>query len=653
MTTATLRTACTRDCPDACGLIVTVEDGRVTRLSGERDHPVTRGFLCYRVGTHYVARQNSTERITTPLVRDGDGFRAITWGEAIDVASHWIDRIRRESGAAALLHVQGGGSLGILKNLNKLFARSLGATETRGDVCDAAGAWANDADFGSADQNDVADLVNARGVILWGKNVTASSPHSTPFLTEARKAGAELILIDPLPHRSRKLVDRYVQTRPGGDGALALGVARVVLDEGWEDPDVARYSDDLDAYRALVRSRSVAAWADEADVPTATVVELARFFVECAPVTTLVGWGMQRRVNGASQVRAINALHALSGNVGKSGAGASFTTPRRRPFDLDAITALAGRVPRTVPIALLGRAIEEAVDPPIRGVLIDNGNPVATNAESETTRRALLSREFVMVIDNFLTDTARSASLVLPTTTMLEERDLVGSYGHHYVSATVPVVARPDGARSDLEIYQALADRLGFGPALAGTPDQWIERFTTRIRAGGLTIDQLDAGAHRDPHAPRVAFEGRRFATATGRFRFLADYPTLPPRDAEYPLYLQALSTGRWQASQLTDQDEEREGPLAVHVHPDTALGLADGAEAILESKIAAIPVVVRHEPEYRRDTVYVPRARSVAKGLCVNLLIRARLTDHGDGCAYYDEGVRLRRSNERTAEDA
>lgn len=639
----TVRTSCTRDCPDACGLLATVEDGRVVRLQGDPEHAVTRGFLCYRVGTHYVARQNSPERLTTPLLRRDGQLAPISWDEALDVATKALDRARRESGAAAILHVQGGGSLGMLKNLNGVFSRLLGASETRGDVCDAAGSWACEQDFGKVDANDLEDVVNAHGVVLWGKNVAASSPHSSTFLKEAKQRGAEIVLIDPLPHRSRSLADVFVQPRPGGDAALAFGVARVVLDEGWSAPALDDYTEGADAYRTLVRSRTVAQWAEEADVATDEVARLARFFTERAPVTTLLGWGMQRRVNGATQVRAVNALHALTGNLGRSGAGASFSTPRRAPFDLSARDALADRVPRTLRVAALGHDMLAATDPPVRAVLIDNMNPVATNPDSETTRRALAETEFVCVIDSFLTDTAEVADLVLPTTTMLEEEDLIGSYGHHHVSATRPVAARPGDVRTDLEIYQQLARRLELGDGLEGSPEDWMTRMTSRISAAGVTLDDLRRGAPRDPHAPAVAWAGNRFETPSGRFRFVTEHVAAPPTDPEYPLRFQALSTGRWQASQLTRADEEREGPLVCTVHPDAAAGVPDGGDAWIESRVGRLRVVVKHDDRYRRDTVYVPRARSYALGNCVNAIISARSTDHGDGAAYYDEGVRIR----------
>ncbi|MBI4879321.1 MAG: molybdopterin-dependent oxidoreductase [Planctomycetes bacterium] len=643
--TRSIRTSCTQDCPDACGLMATVEGGRVIRLSGDPAHPITRGFLCFRVGQRYLGRLASPERLNTPLRRENGRFAAMGWDEALDLIAERLRRIRDESGAAAVLHLQGGGSLGMLKNLNTLFFRLFGgATETCGDVCDGAGSFANMEDLGACDANGREDLCRARGVLLWGRNVVSSSPHTAPLLQQARKSGAALWLIDPLPHATRRLVDRFLQPRPGGDAALALGAARAVLDQGLQDRDVARYSENLAEFQALVRSRSVAGWCAEADLEESAAFDLARFMVERAPVTSILGWGLQRRGNGATQVRAITALHALTGNIGREGACAWFTTPRRRPFDLSCIQDLAAAVPRRLLMPLLGQEILAAKAPPIRAVVVDNCNPVATLPDSTGVAQALASREFVVAIDPFLTDTARAAHVVLPCTMMLEEADLVGSYGHHYVSACQPVAERLAGTLSDLEIYQALAARLGFGERLAGTPEEWCERLLARLKEDGIGRADLLERARLDPRAPAVAFAGRRFATPSCKFRFLTEHRAPPPSDPEFPLLLCSVSSRRWQTSQLTAAEEGEEGPLTATVHPDAAAGVPDGGEALLESRGAALRVVVRHDADFRRDTVLAPRARSLQLGRCVNALIRPRLTDHGEGCDYYDEGVRLRR---------
>jgi anaerobic selenocysteine-containing dehydrogenase len=438
----TRRTVCNRDCPDACAIVATVEDGRVTRLAGDPAHPVTRGALCYRT-SRFLARQYSPERITTPLVRDGDRFVPISWEAALD----------------------------------------------------------------------------------------------------------------------------------------------------------------------------------------------------------LVGWGMGRRSNGGSIVRALDALAAITGNLGVPGGGVSFYFKRRGAFDTSFIRG-ESVAPRTVCEPLLGPELLALADPPVRAVWVTAGNPVAMLPESETTVRALTSREFVVVVDAFLTDTARCAHLVLPTTTLLEDDDLLGAYGHHWIGVSRPVIPPPPGVRTDLEIMQGLAARLGAGlaAAMAGAARAWKRRLVAgRLAPAGVSLERLESeGPLRNPLAPRVLFADRRFATPSGRVNLIHARTAPPPPPGPppgWPLQLLALSTDKAQSSQWS---RPLDGPLEVTVHPDSAAGLVDGTIARMESRIASIPVRVRHDARQRRDVALCAKGGHLADGRCANALVRARVTDIGEGGALYEEFVRL-----------
>src|SRR5262245_43194069 len=445
------QTTCNRDCPDACGIVATVEDGRVTRLQGDPDHPVTRGFLCYRT-SHLLESDYYKVRLTTPLYRRNGALEPIGWDEALDIAARTLTAIRDESGPAAIFHYRSGGSLGILKSLTDVFFERFGpVTVKRGDICSGAGEAAQMLDFGDCESHDLFDLLSSKHILLWGKNVFTSSPHTIPVLREMAARGAALALVDPVHHKTASLCDLFVQPRPGGDFALAMAVARVLFEEGWTDPDAARYCDHLDEFRALAESRSTSAWCADADVPLSTARELARRLGPGKPCAILVGWGMGRRVNGAGIVRALDALGAISGNLGIPGGGVPFYFKRRAAFDTSFLGARPAP-PRTVCEPLFGPDVLAASDPPIRAVWVTAGNPVAMLPESDTTVRALRTRDFVVVVDSFLTDTARLAHPVLPTTTLLEADDILGSYGHHWLGVATPVVTPPAGGKSDLEI---------------------------------------------------------------------------------------------------------------------------------------------------------------------------------------------------------
>ena len=437
------------------------------------------------------------------------------------------------------------------------------------------------------------------------------------------------------------MVDSFWQPRPAGDFALAMAVARRLFERGFVDPDAASYCDHLDEFRALAHRRTVVEWCAEADIPVAAAEELAFALGPGRPAAILVGWGMARRGNGAAIVRALDALGAISGNLGVSGGGVSYYFKRRGAFDTSFVDA-AGPPPRTVCEPLFGGEVERMDDPPIRAVWITAGNPVAMLPESETTARALRSREFVVVVDSFLTDTARLAHLVLPTTTLLEADDLLGSYGHHQLGVARPVVAPPDGVKSDLEILQALARRVGLGDALDGDARSWKRRLLRpEATRRGATLEALEAGPIENPLAAKVLFADRHFPTLSGRVNLITDEPSgrTDEHDDEWPLGLMSLSTERSQSSQWA---RPLVGPVTATVHPDAAIGIPDGGLGRLESRIGALVVRVVHDRRQRRDVVLVPKGGHLNDGRCANALVRARITDLGEGGALYDERVRL-----------
>jgi anaerobic selenocysteine-containing dehydrogenase len=632
------KTTCNRDCPDACSIVATVENGRVVKIAGDPDHPVTQGFLCWRTN-HYLETQYSPERILAPLYRRSldEEFRPIGWDEALDLAAERLTAIRRESGPAAIFHYRSGGSLGLLKHLSDYFFEQFGpVTMKRGDICSGAGDFAQTIDFGDEDSHDLHDLLRSRHIILWGKNVFVSSPHTIPVLRDARERGAELVLIDPVHHRTASLCQTFYQPRPGGDVSLALAVARVLFERGWIDPESAAACDHLDEFRALAEARSVAEHCADADVAPAVAEDLARRLHE-RPCAILVGWGMGRRVNGAAIVRALDALGALSGNLGIRGGGVSFYFKRRGAFDMSFIHG-ASAAPRTVCEPLFGPEVLAMRDPPIRALWVTAGNPVAMLPQSLTVAEAIRTREFVVVVDCFLTDTARLAHLVLPTTSLLEADDILGAYGHHYLGVARPVVPPPAGVKSDLEIAQALAERVGLAGVMAGDARAWKRRLVEK--KAGVSLEAIEAGPVKNPLAKEVLYADRRYATASGRVNLITDLPPAePPPSAEFPLSLLSLSSDRSQSSQWAKPPS---GAAVVTVHPGAAGGIADGAAARLESAIASIAVTVKHDARQRRDVALMAKGGHLSAGRCANALIRARITDGGEGGALYDERVRL-----------
>jgi len=638
------RTVCNRDCPDACGLLVTVEDGVVTRVSGDPAHPVTQGFLCSRT-TQFPARQNSPDRITAPLKRTASGFARVTWEEALGEIAERLLAIRAESGPAAILHYRSGGSLGLLKFVVDRFWELFGpVTVKRGDICSGAGDAAQETDFGHEDSHDLFDLRSSRNILLWGKNAYVSNVHLLPLLKEARRRGARMALIDPVRHKTATLADHVVMPRPGGDFHLALAVAARLLETGKTDPAASSFCDHLEEFQALALSKGSGGWGREADVAAGDVEALASMLAD-RPTSIQVGWGMARRMNGSAIVRALDALGALSGNIGIPGGGVSFYFKRRGAFD---VSFVEKSPPRRISEPLLGEGILGAANPPVRAVWVTAGNPVAMLPDSAAVAKALETRELVVVVDSFLTDTARRASFILPTTTLVEDDDLLGAYGNHWLGASTPAVAPPEGVLSDLEIIQRLAAAIdektgendrGISSKLRGTAREWKERMLSKVEPHGITITRLEHESVRNPLAAKVLFEDRRFPTGTGRMNLVHAMPPEPPEEPGFPLWLFSNSTERSQSSQWAGPEPEI---LTATCHPEVANGFGDGSLVFLESAIGRIRARLKLDAAQRRDVVIVPKGGHFDRGTSANALIRARTTDAGEGAAYQDCRVRI-----------
>jgi len=393
----------------------------------------------------------------------------------------------------------------------------------------------------------------------------------------------------------------------------------------------------------LAFSRELTEWAELADISVDQIETLADLYSN-RPASIVLGWGLQRRANGATSIRAIDALAAISGNMGIPGGGVSSYFKRRGAFDNSFIKG-ADVAPRTIPEPLIGPGILAASDPPIRMVWVTAANPVVMLPESDTVARALRSTELTVVVDSFMTDSAKCADIVLPTTTMLEEDDLLGSYGHHWVATMNPVIPQPEGVKSDYEIVQEIAKRVGMAETNDGEFSQsvewWKRRMLKPIADKGGSLEELERGAVKSPLAPEILFSDKIYATEDGKAVLLANAdPTPSPTTQERPLLLMAQSSEKVQGSQWLPADEEN---FVAKVHPDSAPGLSDGDMISVESKRGAITVRLSLDSKQRRDVILMPKGGGLTKGLCANLLINAELTDAGECANYLDTPVTIR----------
>lgn len=643
------RTACSFDCFDACGVLAEVKDGRILRLAGDPAHPFTRGALCQKVNRYLQERYYNAERVVHPLRRTARGWQRLAWDDALDLAAERLETARRRHGSLTVLYHKGNGSFAGLKVLGERFFNLYGgATHAVGRYCGGEGDHGTTLSFGWPEIHDPFDLAeHSRFFLIWGRNPAVTNIHMMPLLKAARARGAVAVLVDPVATKTARFCDRAVHPRPGSDGHLAIGMAKVVLACRPVDRErIAAISDHFDDYLRTVDAVGMDDVVRRTDVPLETIEWLALAYFDTRPATILQGIGLQQYTRGAQTYRLIAALGMLSGNIGVPGGGVNFANwpwPKMRHVVAgDRRTA----PPRTVPVSRLAEGLAATTDPPITLGFFMGSNLVNQMPDARGARAALERLEFGVCVDQFLTDTADTAHLFLPSTTFLEEEDVLPSYGHLWMQLMQPVAEPLGEARSDLWILQRLAERLGFGPEMAGTPAEWIDRVTEPFRHQGVSYAALRAAGGRlwPEGTPRVPWADGKFKTTSGRFVFpgrFDDDPVLPT--PEYPLHLLALATERATNSQILEVRQHGESTARLHPVTAAAGGFADGDRAVLVSPRGRLAVRLALDPATRPDTVLVQKGEWLKRGRCLNVLTEPRFTA-GTGTAFNQNFVRLER---------
>lgn len=668
-----VRSACPLDCWDTCAILVDVEDGRVIGLRGDADHPVTGGRLCAKA-RFQLDRHHSPQRLTRPLIRTARGLRPGSWPEALDLVAERLLGARERYGSLAVLHYWFSGSMGLLKDLyQRLFNLYGGVTEPRGGLCWSAGLAAQEADFGSVLSHDPADLENASAVIIWGRNPCDTNVHLVPFIERARRAGAPVVVIDPVTTETvRRLSDFHLAPRPGSDPLLALALAGDIIRRGAHDQTFcSERAVGFDGFARVVATLDLATAAAHCGVSQADLSTLARTLVDRRPAAFVIGYGPQRHRLGGETVRAIDALAAVCGSIGMAGGGANYANRHAQGLLRSLEAAEAAVTRRQFDMPLLGRQVAGLDDPPIKVFFCNRANPAAQSPDTNQVLATLRSLEFTVVADMLLTDTAALADVVLPVADFLEDEDLYHCSWHTHFTWAVPAVEPPGEARSETWIIGQLAQRLGLGSEFARSPAEWIAYALEPLLAthpalvadGGMST--LRGLSFSNPGAKAVPWQDGRFLTPSGRFEFGLTWRSLdeplgrlmtPAPGEGGPLF--HLLTPRHRLSlhsqfygEVLKRTSRGSGLPALHIHPKAAeaLGLGDGDEAVAFSDRGELRVHLVLDPGLRPDTVVVYGGGGTGlldgRPATANYLTPDDLTDLGRQAAYYNCRCRLRRA--------
>ena len=496
------RNACPRNCYDTCSLKTWVKDDVITFVEGAPESTFTHGTPCVK-GLTYPRRVYSPDRIKYPMVQDvrGSGnWRRISWDEAMQrIATKMLEIKKKDGSMLGLALSKYSGNLGVMGYAVEGMMSSLGyTTRFAGTPCWPAGIDAQNYDMGDMWCNDPEDFVKAKYIIIWGANPAWCSMHTMKYIYQAREKGAKVVVIDPLLTQTAAKADLYLRVRPGSDGALALGMARHLVDKGLVDQDfVNNYSHGYPEFEAYLRSSVTVEWAAEICGLSADAIrQLAEEFTAVNPATVWIGYGMQRHVNGGANVRAIDAFVAMTGNIGIEGGGARYGhlqtwgynyhgMMQKPPAGSVGIKGAGGPVgefvsdsgekseysDRALNINQTAQGILDASEPPVRMLWVASKNPFAQDFDRNKMIKAFDKLEMVVCVDQFFNETVQHADIVLPVTTTFEQWDVSSSYWHYWLSVNEPAIKPLYECKSDPEIAALLSKTInlmrGWGNSLA------------------------------------------------------------------------------------------------------------------------------------------------------------------------------------------
>jgi len=678
-----IRGACPLDCPDTCSWIVTVKNGEPSALRGDPDHPFTRGSLCNKV-VDYLAYARSSDRVLYPMRRTGPkgsgNFTRISWDEALERISTAFGEAISKDGGEAIWPYVGTGNMGLVQgiyNCGRRLWNVLGTSRHVVTICTIAGGFGTGYTLGDNRVGmDPETLRFSKLILLWGVNVLSTNPHLWRSILEARKNGAQVVAIDPIRTRTAAASDWHLAPLPGTDAALALGLMHVVLDEGREDRQfIDEHTLGWEAFRQRILEFPPLRVAAITGLPMEAIVELGKRLAEARPTGIRIGIGIQRHGGGGMAVRTITCIPGITGDWTYPGGGVSYDTRGFYGVNWAALWRddLRTRQVRELHMTRLGEGLLDIDDPPVKALFIWASNPAASVPHQTKVRRGLAREDlFTVVVDHFLTDTARYADIFLPGTMAIEHQDLLIAYGHLYIAWNEPAAAPPGECLAATEMFRRLARTMGLDEPALYDSDEAIARQVLESghpSLAGITLEELKArGWMRLNYPALFAPFATRFPTASGRLEFVSERMAqagLDPvagytpshetsqRDTElarrYPLALITPADHYFLNTTFANlpRQKRRSGAATLVIHPDDAAlrRIAAGDQVRVANDRGAFFAVADVSNRVRPGVVASSKGRwpgESKQGATINVTVDERDSDMGGGAVFHDNRVRV-----------
>ncbi|HTI63173.1 MAG TPA: molybdopterin oxidoreductase family protein [Gemmatimonadaceae bacterium] len=681
-----VRAACPHDCPDTCAMQVTVESGRAVRVSGDPDHPFTRGFLCTKVN-RYVERTYHPDRVLHPMRRigpKGSGrFERVSWDDALRAIATRLNELRASSdGPQSILPYSYAGTMGMVQgsSIDRRFFHAIGASMLDRTICSMAGTVGMQMTVGANIGADPEGIPESDLVLLWGTNTLTSNPHLWPFVLEARERGAQVIAIDPIRTRTAAQCDEWLAIRPGTDAALALGMMHVLLDRGLQDDEfIAAHTLGFDHLRDRVAEYPPERVSRITGLTTDAIVSLGERYGRAKAAFIRVNYGLQRHAGGGMAVRTIACLPALTGHWRRAGGGVQLSSSANFEFNKQALYRVDLSPPvRTINMIRLGEALTRpdagVGGPPVRAMIVYNSNPAAVAPDRNAVLQGLRRDDlFTVVLEHFETDTADYADFVLPATTQLEHWDVHLSYGHHYVTLNRPSIEPLGEALPNTEIFRRLAAQMGLSHPSLSDDDLTVIRQALNSASNKLTGVTLEALLERgwlrlNVPKPYLPFATGAFLTPSGKCEFYSErmarmgldplpaftppyeFPEAAPAlAARFPLTLISSPAHQFLNSTFVNvaplRRAAREPECILHPVDAESRGVRSGARVAIRNDRGAFTAVARVEETIRPGVVWAPSVwwgKLASDGANANQTTSQRETDMGHGPVFYDNLVEV-----------
>ncbi|EAQ97261.1 molybdopterin-containing oxidoreductase family protein [Congregibacter litoralis] len=663
----TQSTVCPLDCADTCSLEVFTEGETVTKVRGGAANPFTRGKLCAKVVNAFPAQVHGDLRIRTPLLRrdslGGRDFQAISWEQALDIIHERFSQVASEWGSEAIAPLYYGGPMGILAggSMDRRFFHKLGASLIDAStLCAGTSGHAWDTVFGDAGGIDVAELAEARLIVVWGNNITTCNLHLTTLIRDAQKRGAKLVVIDPKRTRIARDADLHVPLLPGSDVALAYAVTAILDASGdLDEAFIEEHTHGGDQFRSAAKAFDLEHAAGLCGLDAGLIEALADMFRKHRPAAMSIGVAPERNRNGSAGIRAAFSLMAVTGNIGPHGAGICDVS-RFFPIDRQRLSRpdLAPENTRTLNVLDIPRYVLDPGDEtPIKALFIYNHNPVAVHPQQGRMRDALLSDEvFVVGSDITMTDSMTCADLVLPASTHFEYGDIYKAYGHRYLQRSRPVIPAQGEAVSNMELFRRLAARFGYTEAVFQDSDDAMIHQAFAATDSSIPEKADNRALDMTPYAKPAMLRGGEFTTPSGRIELYSEameahcgqgLPAYldPPEKRDFVLVTPA-SELRTNSTFGGIEEQQRDILCEIHSADATAREIKDGEVIELFNERAAVQLTVRISDDVRQGTLYVPKGAWIADsptGCTVNALLPGHQESAIGGACYYDCAVDIR----------